>query len=522
MRIYIILNFLGICSLNLFATGNDSSCIKYANTITANELKEHLYILASPEYEGRETGMAGQKMAAKYLSDKFNSYGLSSGNGNSYYQEFPLITYNPEGVCLNIKNDVKESGKDFFYYLTDFRDTMISFNNVLFLGYGIEDSKYDDYKGVDVKNKLLIVLDGEPVKNGKHLISGDEEPSEWTINQRKKIFTAHNNGAAGILLIKNGISDNIKHMMDKNRMKLDNGELPDKSVYSFFITSQLGEEILKANGKENIKSLESKINSSGQGVSFEISIPFIVEIKTAIEKIKSENVLAFIEGSDLKDEIIVITAHYDHLGIKDDKIFVGADDDGSGTVSLLELAQAFAQAKNEGKGPRRSILFMPVSGEEKGLLGSEYYSQNPVFPLKNTVANLNIDMIGRIDEMHKDRPEFIYLIGSDKLSTELHKLSEEANKKYVNLEIDYTYNHPDDPNRFYYRSDHYNFAKHNIPIIFYFNGTHADYHKYTDTPDKIDYRLMEKRAKLVFYTAWELVNRDERIKVDVVNDFKSE
>ncbi len=235
----------------------------------------------------------------------------------------------------------------------------------------------------------------------------------------------------------------------------------------------------------------------------------------------SENVLAFIEGTEKPDEILVISAHYDHVGIdKDGNVFNGADDDGSGTVSVLEIAEAFAKAKKEGKGPKRSILFLHVTGEEKGLYGSKYYTENPVFDLDNTVANLNIDMVGRIDENHEgaDKQNYVYLIGSDRLSSDLHKVSEEANKKYVNLNLDYTYNDRNDPNRFYFRSDHYNFAKHNVPIIFYFNGVHEDYHKITDTPDKIEYDLMEKRARLIFYTAWEVANRADRVVVDGTNE----
>ncbi len=231
----------------------------------------------------------------------------------------------------------------------------------------------------------------------------------------------------------------------------------------------------------------------------------------------SENVLAFIEGIEKPDEIVVISAHYDHVGTdKEGNIHNGADDDGSGTVSILEIADAFMKAKKDGVGPKRSILFLHVTGEEKGLYGSKFYTENPVFPLENTVTDLNIDMIGRIDKKHEgdDKSNYIYLIGSDRLSTELHDISEKANKEYTKLDLDYTYNAKDDPNRFYFRSDHYNFAKHNIPIIFYFNGVHEDYHKPTDTPDKIEYELMAKRAKLVFYTAWEVANRTERIIVD--------
>ncbi len=230
----------------------------------------------------------------------------------------------------------------------------------------------------------------------------------------------------------------------------------------------------------------------------------------------SENVMAYIKGSEKPDEVIIISAHLDHIGISGNgDINNGADDDGSGTVAILEIAEAFKKASDKGYAPKRSILFLHVTGEEIGLFGSRYYTdEDPVFPLANTVANLNIDMIGRVDSKHKDNRNYLYLIGADKLSKELHDISEAVNKKYINMKFDYTFNDDKDPNRFYYRSDHYNFAKNNIPVIFYFNGTHADYHKPSDTPDKIQYDLLETRARLIFHTAWELANRDERIKVD--------
>ena len=240
---------------------------------------------------------------------------------------------------------------------------------------------------------------------------------------------------------------------------------------------------------------------------------FIKKIFKKNKIIRGENVLGYIKGTDLKDELIIITAHYDHLGKHDTLLFNGADDDGSGTVAIMEIAEAFMLAKRDGKGPRRSILIMPVSGEEKGLLGSKYYTDNPVFPLRKTIANLNIDMIGRIDNMHIDG-NYVYLIGSDMLSKELHNISEKINKKYIGLELDYTYNTEDDPHRYYYRSDHYNFAKNNIPVIFYFNGVHEDYHKTTDTIEKIDFNKIEKITRFVFLTAWELANREERIKLN--------
>jgi len=230
----------------------------------------------------------------------------------------------------------------------------------------------------------------------------------------------------------------------------------------------------------------------------------------------SENIWAFIEGSEKPEEVIVISAHYDHVGIENGEVYNGADDDGSGTSALLEIAQAFQTAKKAGHGPKRSILFLHVTGEEHGLLGSRYYSENPLFPLANTVADVNIDMIGRRDALHADTNNYVYIIGANRLSSELDHISATMNQKYVGLDLDYRFNDPKDPNRFYERSDHYNFAKFGIPSVFFFNGVHADYHKKSDEPNKIEYDALEKRTQLAFVIAWELANRKDRIVVDVI------
>ena len=231
--------------------------------------------------------------------------------------------------------------------------------------------------------------------------------------------------------------------------------------------------------------------------------------------IKPKNVVAYIEGDEHPDEYIILSAHLDHVGMEDGEIFNGADDDGSGTVALLEIAEAFKEAANNGHGPNRSIVFLHVTAEEMGLIGSKYYTDNPIVPLKNTVTNLNVDMIGRTDPQRPKRNrEYIYIIGSDKISQELHDINEEVNNIYLDIDLDYIFNAEDHPDRFYYRSDHYNFAKKGVPIIFYFSGTHEDYHQPTDTVEKIQYDLLELRTRLIFHTAWELANRDDRIKID--------
>lgn len=230
----------------------------------------------------------------------------------------------------------------------------------------------------------------------------------------------------------------------------------------------------------------------------------------------SQNIIAYIEGSEFPDEYVFITAHSDHEGVIDGEIYNGADDNGSGTAAVLEMAEAFSQAAKDGYRPKRSIVFLHVTAEEVGLHGSRYYTENPVFPLENTVATLNIDMIGRVDDRHIDNEDYIYLIGADKISTELHFIAQSANDTFVNLELDYKYNDDNDSNRYYYRSDHYNFALKGVPVIFFFNGEHEDYTKSTDIADKINYPLLEKRTKLIFATAWYIANAETRLKAEII------
>jgi Zn-dependent M28 family amino/carboxypeptidase len=228
----------------------------------------------------------------------------------------------------------------------------------------------------------------------------------------------------------------------------------------------------------------------------------------------SENIWAYIEGSEKLEEILVISAHYDHVGVQNGEIYNGADDDGSGTVAILQIAEAFQKAKNEGHGPKRSILFLHVTGEEHGLHGSRFYSENPLFPIANTIADINIDMIGRRDFDHPNTNNYVYVIGADRLSSDLHNITVAQNNKYTKLNLDFKFNDPKDPNHFYERSDHYNFAKNGIPSVFLFNGVHADYHQKTDEVEKIEFDALAKRTQLAFVMAWDLVNRPERIVVD--------
>ncbi|WP_300025284.1 M28 family peptidase [uncultured Maribacter sp.] len=484
-----------------------ASEITFAKSITETELKEHLYIYASDEFEGRETGQPGQKKAIAYLKAEYEKLGIPAAktDGN-YFQDVPLeISKLPKG-----KLSVNETDFSIGEHVLTFAAANTSVNEIIYVGYGIEDDSYSSYNDIDVTGKIVLLKSGEPKKSdGNYVISGNTETSIWSNMSEsltKRIQIAVDKGAIGVLYYDtdnfNRFKRRFESMKQNNsgRMEVVDNNAPE--FYSLFIDQELA------------KSLHASIESDSESkvVSKKIDLSF----ESSNDVIKSENVVAMIKGSEKPNEYLVISSHLDHIGITGDgEINNGADDDGSGTVALLEIAEAFKKASNAGVGPKRSIVFLHVTGEEKGLLGSQYYTDvDPIVPLEQTVANLNIDMIGRIDPKREGDRNYIYLIGSDKLSIELHHLSEEVNKKFMNIELDYTYNDENDPNRFYYRSDHYNFAKNNIPIIFYFNGTHADYHKPSDTPDKINYDLLENRTRLVFYTAWEIANRDQKLKVD--------
>ncbi|WP_373074290.1 M28 family peptidase [Zeaxanthinibacter enoshimensis] len=478
----------------------------YAATITESELREHLFTYASDDFEGRETGKEGQKKAVNYLKEQYQQMQIPAAQADgNYFQEVPLeITKLPEG-SVSSGAQTYTMGKDFI----TFSSAEINADQLVYAGYGIEDTNYSDFESLDVAGKVVLIKAGEPMAEDKtYRVSGTMQPSEWGkmsegLAKKSEVLTAK--GAKAILFYDPQNYSRFKRSFDymsrnnSGRMGL---KQEDENAALIVIS------------KDMATSLYPEISENNKAKV--LDTPVTINLKSENEQISSENVVAFIKGSEKPGEYIVISSHLDHIGVNDDgKINNGADDDGSGTVAMLEIAEAFKAAAKAGNGPKRSLVFLHVTGEEKGLLGSQYYTDfDPIFPLANTVANLNIDMIGRIDPKRDGDRNYIYLIGSDKLSTDLHQLSEAVNDKYSQMELDYIYNDENDPNRFYYRSDHYNFAKNNIPIIFYFNGTHADYHRHTDTPDKINYDLLKNRAQLVFYTAWELANREQRITVD--------
>ncbi len=518
-KLIILLSFI-FCFNTINAQTKNTIAEKYASSITEKDLKDYLYQLAGDEFLGRETGEIGQKLAAEYLSNKFRSFGIPPLADGSYYQKVPLIISPPAEVMINLAGNRFNDQSDFFF-TRGLVDTSLAQNKVYCVGYGIDDEKYSDYAGLeDVSGKFILILPGDPMdKRGNSRITGSGEISNWAKNSRKKIALAKTKNPSVIFYVTEPFEETrsrFTHYIESKSMKLATNVTVEKDIPVFYISKEMGDKLISKSGY-TIDKLTSSINKHGKTLRVESLQPLLIDIDKKVEKIDTENVLAYIEGSDLKDELVVLTAHYDHLGESHGKIYYGADDNASGTSAMIELAEAFAQAKKEGNGPRRSVLIMAVTAEEKGLLGSLYYTDNPVFPLSSTVANLNIDMIGRRDKKYADDPNYVYVIGSDKLSSELHTINEQMNTLYTNITLDYVYNDDKDPNKYYSRSDHYNFAKNNIPVIFYFNGSHEDYHEASDTKEKIEFGKMEKITRLVFYTAWELANRDKRISVDKIS-----
>jgi hypothetical protein len=471
----------------------------YASMVEPRALKENLSIIASDAMEGRFTGSRGQKMAAAFIADHFGRLGLTPINKGSYYQPFELYSYKQGEVSIATPTKKFSTHDDVvFYGTTDTGGPKTM--EVVFAGLGSD----ADLGQVAVKDRMVM------------LITPDLELGS-VIPIVTKIM---GNEAAGVMVFaltpdaeyKTFMTD-LHTTLTNERMSLHRADPEETGLYfvsrnvveNFFGPLDKLKQVINGKKKNALKKMKP------------VKATFMVQINETI--VKTENVMGFLEGTDKKDEVLLITAHYDHIGLASgadgDLVNNGADDDGSGTVTVLQLATAFAKAKTDGHGPRRSILFMTVTAEELGLFGSQYYTDaDPVIPLDRTVVDLNIDMVGRWDPEHAGKAPYVYVIGADKLSSELQEINVRNNEKYTKLEFDYTYNDENHPENLYRRSDHWNFAKHGVPVIFYFDGIHEDYHKPGDEVSKIDFDLMAKRGQCVFYTAWEIANRDARLKVD--------
>lgn len=498
------------------AVAQDPVQVKYSNLLTEESAKKHLTLLASPAFEGRGTGQKGGEKTVQYIAEQFKSFGLIAPVNGSYFQPLKLVRSSYQVQKFAIDGKAYTNGKEIFVQ-GDNKENIFDASEIVFVGYGIQDAKHNDLAGLDIRGKIVLVInEGEPQdEKGNSLITGTNKPSEWASSRFKRLQELAKANPKMILATSSTVEQMITRFGNRltaGRFLLENADVADEGTQAapvVNITLDIANSIL-------VKKQTSVDQQKKKPNSFIIPVTVAAKMGVTQEHFEDPNVLGLLEGTDLKDEIVIISGHHDHDGIAaDGTIYPGADDNGSGTTGVLELARIFAQAKKDGKGPRRSILFMAFAAEEKGLLGSQFYSEHPVFPLTNTVTCLNMDMIGRIDDKHLNgNHDYIHVIGSDKLSSELYNINKKSNELYTRMELDYMYDDPKDPMRIYYRSDQYNFAKHKIPVIFYFSGLHPHYHTPDDTVDKIDFPMMVKREKLVFHSAWEIANRDKRLAVD--------
>lgn len=495
--------------------------VKYANSILEADMNKHLHIIASAKMGGRETGFEGNVLAAEYIKEQLKNWDVKPPKGmTDYFQPIALTYTSWDKTLLSVGDQTFRNLWDFISIPKDNNDLpSFTTDEVQFLGYGIDQKNQKDYKKKKVKGKVILINEGEPMLNDSiYKLTGTTKPGGWTLE--KKIALAQKKGVKLILVLptdfKATLNEKRRYVLSPN-VTLDN--IVGKKVDApnvIYVSSNIAKAIIGEGGEAKIQTARDQMSKKGKFGPVIYSTSLKADFTKKQLLIEGRNIAAFFEGKSKKDEYVVISAHYDHIGQRGDVIYYGADDNGSGTTTLLEITEALALAKKEGNGPERSILVIWMTGEEKGLLGSEYYSEHPIVPISQTVANINIDMVGRQDDKYAAQKEksYIYVIGSDRLSTDLHKINEKINNDYSKLIMDYTYNDENDPNRYYFRSDHYNFAKKGIPSIFFFSGVHADYHQPTDTPDKIMFDKMEVIGRHAFHLLWELADRPQRIKVD--------
>ena len=540
------------------ATADPDLAQRYQATITPSELAGLLYVYADDYLAGRATGEPGQRFAALWLAGQYQAMGVEpKGTGAAegpyhpaaYLQPFRLegdVTERADLTAARTDGDVLAQSRfgaepDGRVYLGFGGAQAVAPAPVVFGGFGVQTDRYDDVTPLadeDLAGRWLLLLDGDPTgADGRSLATEDGETTRFGRNPLAKAAALLRRGnaqhnLAGVLIVAASdaavASEAAERAGQTGSLRLAGAEGEGGFVVppAYVVAPSFADALLAPSGR-TVAELRAQTSAAGAADVFELAdVRLAAQIEKTTATVGTENVAAFVEGSDpvLKDEVVVISAHLDHVGGHDaggdeDAIYNGADDDGSGTVSILEIAEAFQAAKDAGHGPRRSVLFLHVTGEEMGLLGSSYYADvEPLVPVENTVANLNIDMIGRHDPTRGfETTDYVYVIGGDLISQDLHDWNAAVNEATgTGLLLSDRFNSPDDPNQFFRRSDHWNFGKHDVPFIFYFTGTHEDYHGVGDEPSKIDYDRLARIARLVFGTAWEVANADERPAVSGV------
>ena len=516
------------------ATRAKSPAMNAAQTITANQLSDYLYFVASDEMEGRDTPSRGLDLTAKFIATMLSRWGVKpAGDNGTYFQKIEMRRdkVNPASTTATINGQQLTHGTDFIANATAGN---ISNAPMVFAGNGwmVKSKNLEPLKDIDAKGKVVVIY-SDNVPRGvtfQELFASGKQGEAWA----DPITYAQQKGAVGLVIA--GTPNLLKNWERIHRQREQGGnfrieklnESSNNTNIPVMYISQTTSEKLFAGESSDLNKIAEIYGMTAPLPSFVFSPNKTASavIATTKETATTQNVVAKIEGSDpvLKNEMVAIGAHYDHDGVNpnapgEDKIWNGADDDGSGTVAVFAIAEALAKSPVK---PKRSILFVWHAGEEKGLWGSEYFSKFPTVDLGKVVTQLNIDMIGRSKKAGDTNkanaelsgPDEIYVIGSEMMSSKLGEVTKSVNNSFLKLNYNYKYDDPKDPNRFFFRSDHFNYAQKGIPIVFWFDGVHEDYHKPSDTADKIDYQKMEKVARTIFLTMWEIADLNQRPAID--------
>jgi Zn-dependent M28 family amino/carboxypeptidase len=504
--------FLGVLAIQtLWCMGQDLSGA--IESISRKDIERHMRILAGEEMQGRKTGDPGIEKAADYIVSFFDSIGLvNPAPGNDpYILDFPLYRTGWKEYMLIHGNDTVKFDRDLL--VQGIVPELSGEYGIVFAGYGIEHPKYNNYKGLDVKGKIVLYLVGEPKdKSGRYVTTGSAISGFSKFDSRKDSIAYEHGAVAAIRL--DPAEEQAMKTIRSNAVFSQYGAVSLKPQVSatgrnyVYTTLSQGARIMGISAENLLKAAE--VASSGNGKLKPITGQVMVSAIRNPSSIKAENIAGVIEGTDLKDEYIVVTAHYDHLGPGKTGIRYGADDNASGTIGIMEVAEAFQQAAKSGIRPRRSILFLPVTGEEMGLLGSQYYVAHPIVPIDKTIAAVNMDMIGRKDKGHEEGKKYVFLYVSGQPGEFMDMAAQKAfNSMKTDLAPEFQYKSSSKESLG--GSDHMSFEAVKVPVAYFFNGTHEDYHKPGDTYDKILYDQMRETVRLVFLTTWELANQ-EKIK----------
>jgi Peptidase family M28 len=468
-----------------------------AQTLQNDQLYRHLSFLTADSLHGRGTGEEAERQSAQYIETKLREYGLKPANGDRFLQPFSILRREHIECSIRIGDKTFRNGDDFLVNFPVFKSLALQSNEFVYAGYGLSDEAWDDYQGLDVKGKIVLVSPGVPdvLANSSRYAIFD------------KYAAAYRKGAKAIFYLQPLLP--FEHIEFGQIIRKEEISLPEEDQSTFYMVQVSPAIAITIFGKAAYQwiarhpqvPLQKRLRAKR---AYGSRVSFTTRTDTAY------NVIALLEGSDLSGEYIINAAHYDHLGEDGGKIFHGADDNGSGTAALLEIARVLAEEKKLGKGLRRSVVFSFFSGEEKGLLGSNYYLQNPLFPPEATKAMLNMDMIsktGTVYKNKKDSSNYIFLVGDDRAGGSLGAILNKENAATTKLILDRRYNSPADIHLFLYRSDHFPFLLRQIPAVWFFNGEHAEYHLDTDTMETINWEVFMKRTLLVLNCTRVLANR---------------